>query len=146
MSNKLILFRLVFLVFILLTSISHGQDKNIEGIVSDNSGVPLPGVTVILKGTNFGTSSLRQPAHHLPVSPHFPLQQLSNCSHHCCHLHSGIHQRNQPDSHQDQLLAFEIGPSAPRSPRIRFQSLQAQLAFAQCRHIRHIRVKSHRCA
>ncbi len=57
MSNKLILFRLVFLVFILLTSISHGQDKNIEGIVSDNSGVPLPGVTVILKGTNFGTST-----------------------------------------------------------------------------------------
>ena len=57
MSNKLILFRLVFLVFILLTSIIHGQDKNIEGIVSDNSGVPLPGVTVILKGTNFGTST-----------------------------------------------------------------------------------------
>ena len=49
MSDKRILFRLVCLVFILLTSNSYGQDKNIEGIVSDNSGIPLPGVTVIKK-------------------------------------------------------------------------------------------------
>jgi len=57
MSEKRILFKLVCLVFILLTSNSYGQDKNIEGIVSDNSGIPLPGVTVIKKGTNFGTST-----------------------------------------------------------------------------------------
>jgi len=57
MSDKRILFRLVCLVFILLTSNSYGQDKNIEGIVSDNSGIPLPGVTVIKKGTKIGTST-----------------------------------------------------------------------------------------
>lgn len=36
------------------TSIVQAQEKNITGIVKDNSGRPIPGVTVIIKGTTQG--------------------------------------------------------------------------------------------
>lgn len=32
-----------------------GQEKTVTGVVTDNSGLPLPGVSVVIKGTNIGT-------------------------------------------------------------------------------------------
>ena len=45
-----------FLVFILSCFVGFSQ-QNINGIISDEDGVPLPGVNVVVKGTNNGTSS-----------------------------------------------------------------------------------------
>ena len=57
MNSKLMFYKLVCLVFLCLSFSGYGQNKSIEGIVSDNSGNPLPGVTLIIKGTNNGTST-----------------------------------------------------------------------------------------
>ena len=57
MSNKLIIIKLMCLVFILHSYSGYGQNKSIEGVVSDNSGNPLPGVTVIIKDTSNGTTT-----------------------------------------------------------------------------------------
>ena len=40
----------------LIPNLSHAQ-RNISGVVSDDSGVPLPGVNVVIKGTNIGTTT-----------------------------------------------------------------------------------------
>ena len=50
-------YKLVCLVFLCLSFSGYGQNKSIEGIVSDNSGNPLPGVTVIIKDTSNGTTT-----------------------------------------------------------------------------------------
>ena len=34
-----------------------GQDKNVSGVVTDDTGSPLPGVNVVEKGTSNGTST-----------------------------------------------------------------------------------------
>ena len=44
------------LLLALLVQISFAQEKTVTGVVSDASG-PLPGVTVIVKGTNNGTQT-----------------------------------------------------------------------------------------
>jgi len=44
------------MAFLLFTVVSHGQN-NIKGKVSDSNGVPLPGVTIVIKGTTTGTVS-----------------------------------------------------------------------------------------
>ena len=45
-----------FLVFILSCFVGFSQ-QNISGTISDEDGVPLPGVNVVIKGTNNGTST-----------------------------------------------------------------------------------------
>ena len=51
-------FRIKFLFFILLISfISNAQSILVSGKVVDQGGVPLPGVTVLLEGTNKGAST-----------------------------------------------------------------------------------------
>ena len=45
-----------FLVFILSCFVGFSQ-QNISGTISDEDGVPLPGVNVVIKGTNDGTST-----------------------------------------------------------------------------------------
>lgn len=57
MSNKLFIIKLICLNFILFSYSGYGQNKSIEGVVSDNSGNPLPGVTVIVKDTSNGTTT-----------------------------------------------------------------------------------------
>lgn len=54
MKTKLNVFLTLFLA--LLVHISYAQEKTVTGKVADASG-PLPGVTVIIKGTNTGTQS-----------------------------------------------------------------------------------------
>ena len=57
MNSKLMFYKLVCLVFLCLSFSGYSQNKNINGIVSDDSGMPLPGVNVIIKGTSTGAST-----------------------------------------------------------------------------------------
>lgn len=41
----------------LLMQISFAQERTVSGVVSDNTGQPLPGVNVLVKGTTFGTQT-----------------------------------------------------------------------------------------
>ena len=45
------------LLLVLLVQISFAQEKTISGVVSDNTGLPLPGVNILIKGTTTGTQT-----------------------------------------------------------------------------------------
>ncbi|WP_434036510.1 SusC/RagA family TonB-linked outer membrane protein [Formosa sp. 4Alg 33] len=55
MKRKLIY--LFMFVFSLLSGVGYAQTKVIEGTIIDDSGMPIPGVNVLLKGTTKGTVS-----------------------------------------------------------------------------------------
>lgn len=57
MKKKQLLFKLTCLFFILLGFNGFAQNKNISGTVTDPSSMPLPGVNVIVKGTQKGAST-----------------------------------------------------------------------------------------
>ncbi len=57
-SNMKTQLRLILTLFLaLVMHISYAQDKTISGVVTDNTGLPLPGVNIIIKGTSTGTQS-----------------------------------------------------------------------------------------
>ena len=45
------------LLIVLVAQISFAQDRVVTGVVSDNAGLPLPGVSVLVKGTQSGTQT-----------------------------------------------------------------------------------------
>ena len=45
------------LFFVLLAQFALAQERVVSGIVSDNAGMPLPGATVLIKGTKTGTQT-----------------------------------------------------------------------------------------
>ena len=45
------------LLLVFLVQLTFAQEKTISGVVSDESGLPLPGVNVIIKGTTTGTQT-----------------------------------------------------------------------------------------
>ena len=45
------------LLLVLVVQLTFAQEKTISGTVTDNSGLPLPGVNIIVKGTSNGTQS-----------------------------------------------------------------------------------------
>lgn len=45
------------LLIVLVTQITFAQERAVSGIVSDNAGMPLPGVSVLVKGTKSGTQT-----------------------------------------------------------------------------------------
>ncbi|WP_282144469.1 carboxypeptidase-like regulatory domain-containing protein, partial [Cellulophaga baltica] len=47
----------LFLKIFLLSLMIHGQEKKITGTVSDQSNIPLPGASVIVKGSTSGTQT-----------------------------------------------------------------------------------------
>jgi TonB-linked SusC/RagA family outer membrane protein len=55
MKTKLNGFLTLFIA--LLVQISFAQDRVVSGVVSDNAGLPLPGVNVLVKGTSMGTQT-----------------------------------------------------------------------------------------
>jgi len=57
MKNKLLLYKLVCLVFLCFSFSGYSQNKNISGTVNDVSGIPLPGVNVIIKETKTGITT-----------------------------------------------------------------------------------------
>ena len=46
---------LMLLIFVLGYSVAFGQSGSVTGVVKDNNGIPMPGVTVVVKGTTLGT-------------------------------------------------------------------------------------------
>ena len=55
MKTKLNGFLTLFIA--LLVQISFAQDRVVTGVVTDNSGLPIPGVNVLVKGTKSGTQT-----------------------------------------------------------------------------------------
>ena len=55
MKTKLHGFLTLFIA--LLVQISFAQERVVTGVVSDNSGIPIPGVNVLVKGTKSGTQT-----------------------------------------------------------------------------------------
>ena len=45
------------LLIVLVAQITFAQERFVSGVVSDNAGMPLPGVSVLVKGTNSGTKT-----------------------------------------------------------------------------------------
>jgi TonB-linked SusC/RagA family outer membrane protein len=45
------------LLVVLMTQLTIAQERTVSGIVSDNAGMPLPGVSVLVKGTQAGTQT-----------------------------------------------------------------------------------------
>ena len=45
------------LLFLLGSTYSYTQEKTVSGRVSDQGGLPLPGVNILVKGTTSGTQS-----------------------------------------------------------------------------------------
>nr|WP_315202129.1 SusC/RagA family TonB-linked outer membrane protein [uncultured Flavobacterium sp.] len=45
------------LVVVLLAQLTFAQERSVSGVVSDNAGMPLPGVSILIKGTKNGTQS-----------------------------------------------------------------------------------------
>jgi hypothetical protein len=48
---------ILMLLLAFVVQLTFAQEKTISGTVSDNSGMPLPGATVLVKGSNTGTST-----------------------------------------------------------------------------------------
>ncbi|HKO77712.1 MAG TPA: carboxypeptidase-like regulatory domain-containing protein, partial [Flavobacterium sp.] len=45
------------LLVVLVAQLTFAQERSVSGVVSDNAGLPLPGVSVLVKGTKNGTQS-----------------------------------------------------------------------------------------
>ena len=54
---KLKLNGFLVLLVALMTQITFAQERAVSGVVSDNAGLPLPGVSVLVKGTKTGTQT-----------------------------------------------------------------------------------------
>lgn len=48
---------LLVLLLVLMAQITFAQERTVIGLVSDNAGLPLPGVSVLVKGTQTGTQT-----------------------------------------------------------------------------------------
>ncbi|WP_343616231.1 SusC/RagA family TonB-linked outer membrane protein [Flavobacterium sp.] len=60
---------LIMLFFILVLQSSIAQEKKITGMVSDNAGIPLPGVSVLVKGTKMGAQTDFDGKYAIKASP-----------------------------------------------------------------------------
>ena len=54
---KLKLNAILSLLLLIIAQLSYSQERTVSGIVSDNAGLPLPGVSVLVKGTQSGTNT-----------------------------------------------------------------------------------------
>ncbi|WP_103070258.1 SusC/RagA family TonB-linked outer membrane protein [Aquimarina sediminis] len=54
---KVLTKKILILLTVLVTQLSVAQESSITGTVTDNNGTPLPGVNIIVKGSNSGTQS-----------------------------------------------------------------------------------------
>jgi TonB-linked SusC/RagA family outer membrane protein len=48
---------ILVLLVVLMAQLTFAQEKTVTGVVSDNTGMPIPGVSVLVKGTNSGTQT-----------------------------------------------------------------------------------------
>ncbi|QKX03752.1 SusC/RagA family TonB-linked outer membrane protein [Aquimarina sp. TRL1] len=49
--------QILMLFTVLIVQLTFAQEKTVTGIVTDQSGVPLPGVNILIQGTNSGTQT-----------------------------------------------------------------------------------------
>jgi hypothetical protein len=50
--------QLLIVLLLLISVVTHGQDRVVSGVVrAAEDGTPLPGVNVVVKGTNIGTTT-----------------------------------------------------------------------------------------
>jgi TonB-linked SusC/RagA family outer membrane protein len=66
---KLKLNGFLVLVLALVTQITFAQERAVSGTVSDNAGLPLPGVSVLVKGTKNGTQTDFDGKYTIKVAP-----------------------------------------------------------------------------
>ena len=58
MRKEHLIRRIVFLfAFFMYCNFSFGQGITVTGTVKDNTGTPIPGVTILIKGTSKGTTT-----------------------------------------------------------------------------------------
>jgi hypothetical protein len=66
---KLKLNGILVLFVVLIAQLTFAQDRAVKGVVSDNAGMPIPGVSVLVKGTKFAHKLIltvnMQSMHHL---------------------------------------------------------------------------------
>jgi hypothetical protein len=43
---------ILVLLIVLMAQLTFAQERAVTGVVSDNTGMPIPGVSVLVKGTN----------------------------------------------------------------------------------------------
>lgn len=55
--NRLNFQKTFFLCFLFISLGISAQEKSVSGIITDNAGIPLPGVNIVIKGTSTGTSA-----------------------------------------------------------------------------------------
>jgi hypothetical protein len=48
---------ILVLLVVLMAQLTFAQEKTVTGVVSDNAGMPMPGVSVLVKGTNSETQT-----------------------------------------------------------------------------------------
>lgn len=60
---------LLVLLVVLMTQLTIAQERSVSGIVSDNAGLPIPGVSVLVKGTKAGTQTDFDGKYAIKASP-----------------------------------------------------------------------------
>ena len=60
---------ILVLLIVLMTQFTFAQERTVSGVVSDNAGLPLPGVSVLVKGTKSGTQTDFDGKYSIKVSP-----------------------------------------------------------------------------
>ncbi|WP_158729270.1 SusC/RagA family TonB-linked outer membrane protein [Flavobacterium sp. I-STPA6A] len=60
---------LLVLLIVIVAQITFAQERSVSGTVSDNAGMPLPGVSVLVKGTKTGTQSNFDGSYTIKVNP-----------------------------------------------------------------------------
>ncbi|MEX0275055.1 MAG: carboxypeptidase-like regulatory domain-containing protein, partial [Flavobacteriaceae bacterium] len=66
MNNQLPLIKMLFLA--LMVQFGHAQERTVSGVVSDGT-TPLPGASVVIKGTTQGTSTDFDGNYSITVTP-----------------------------------------------------------------------------
>lgn len=59
----------IVLLLVLMAQITFAQERVVSGIVSDNTGMPIPGVSVLIKGTKTGTQTDFDGKYSIKASP-----------------------------------------------------------------------------
>lgn len=60
---------ILLLLTAIITQLSYSQERLVTGTVSDNSGIPLPGVSILVKGTQTSTQSDFDGKFNIKVAP-----------------------------------------------------------------------------
>ncbi|HSD05600.1 SusC/RagA family TonB-linked outer membrane protein [Flavobacterium sp.] len=60
---------LLVLLVVLIAQLTFAQERTVSGIVTDNAGMPLPGVSVLVKGTKTGTQTDFDGKYSINASP-----------------------------------------------------------------------------